>query len=290
LNLPFALALPDDEFHRAPADVLHRAEAKADVRFRDDRAILVDLDVLDLEIPARGVDLGREDRHAHAARVRNIQRDLFGLAGGGGQGGRHVLGGIMRLEEGGLDRDHTVIGGVTVMNENVIRDEVVRFGDLKIVGLFFANVFDEGNPIPIQIAFRIAFDIGVVEIITQPFQGIAPETNFTPRIGRVKLTRGDPCLLSKFIPCKTRSIPGGTDVILYRTHRDNILCADAAGGMFFVSSTNVSSSLVADKVTTYILRKRVDIFIACNKDLIPYTSLFVWEFHGSHAADNAKAQ
>jgi hypothetical protein len=66
----------------------------------------------------------------------------------------------MRFEIRRLYGDDAVIGGVAVMNENVVGDEVVCIFDFKIVGLFFADVFDESDTIPVQITFGIAFDMG----------------------------------------------------------------------------------------------------------------------------------
>ena len=68
--------------------------------------------LLDHEIHAAGVDVGRQHLDAHAARIGDVVGDFLAVVALHLQHGCHVFQRVMRLEIGRLDGDHRIIGGM----------------------------------------------------------------------------------------------------------------------------------------------------------------------------------
>ncbi len=114
---------------RPLAHVLDRAHAEAD-RGRLSVTIRV-LAILNSEIDARSVDIGREHAHAYAAALLNQMTDLLSVVALDGQERGHVLDRIIRPQVGGLAGEDGVVGAVCFVEAipskilNIAKD---RFG------------------------------------------------------------------------------------------------------------------------------------------------------------------
>ena len=101
----------DDPLDRALPDVLHRAEAEADA-LRCDR-----------ESERRLVHIRWQHRDAHTPALRDGDRDTLGRSHLRGEHRRHVLDRVVRLQVGGVVRDHAIDSGVRAV-ESVARERL----------------------------------------------------------------------------------------------------------------------------------------------------------------------
>ncbi len=101
----------------------------------------------------------------------------------------------MRFQERGLACHFGVIGRMAVMHQNIIGDEVMGVGNGQIVCLFFADIFDGDDFIPIDVAFRILTQFFAVKISGQAMDGVTAKSFLCGGVGWIKFTRGDTCLL-----------------------------------------------------------------------------------------------
>ena len=68
--------------------------------------------LFDGKVPDAGVDIRRQDGHAHIAGIVDVERHLLGLVLGDREQGGHVFHRVMQFQEAGLDGQQAVIGGV----------------------------------------------------------------------------------------------------------------------------------------------------------------------------------
>ena len=103
VNSPLDLRVATIASTTFDADVADRGHAEPDVRA--DRG----------EGGDARVDVRRQDLDAHPAGLRQVERGLVLVVADGGEHGRHVLGGVVRLQVGGPVGDQAVGGGVRLV-------------------------------------------------------------------------------------------------------------------------------------------------------------------------------
>ncbi len=108
--------------------------------------------LLNLEVEAAVVDVRRQHVDAHAPAFVDEVDDLLGLVPLDQQQRRHVLDRVVGLEIGRLHGDDRVVGGVAVVNQDVVGDEVVGAGHFQIVGLLLADILDGDDLVPVDVA------------------------------------------------------------------------------------------------------------------------------------------
>ncbi len=278
------LASLEDGVHGTLADVLDGAQAET-----DDGGFLAVLTgpVFNREIPLGIVDVGRRHLHAHAAGIGHVQGDFLGLVFGDREQGGHVLDGVMELEVGGLDGDDAVVGGVTVMHQDIVGDEVVRAGHFQVVGHLVANVLDRLDPVPVDIAAGIAAQARVIKEFSQAADGWAGETHLPGTVNRVELALGHAGELVELLPGQTLALFSGTHQGLH-----------AQGYDILTSTTSIQGSQAiqffpakrADEVRSNPFGKSTDGLLPGNEDLVANAPIFVGESHLAQAAEDAQAQ
>ena len=100
---------PDDRLDDVAADVADRGQPESDVGAGRG------------EVRVGGVDVGRQDLHAHAPALVEVERALVLVVADRGEQRRHVLGRVVRLEVGGPVGHQAVPGRVRLV-ERVVRE------------------------------------------------------------------------------------------------------------------------------------------------------------------------
>ena len=163
---PFAHIL-DGGHAKADGAALGHGEGVADVRVAVGQRFRVGRALLDVEIQAAVVDVRRQHVDAHAPAFVDEVDDLLGLVPLDQQQRRHVLDRIVGLEVGRLHGDDRVVGGVAVVDQDVVGDEVVGARHFQIVGLFLADVLNGDDLVPVDVAVTVATQLFAAEVISQ---------------------------------------------------------------------------------------------------------------------------
>ncbi len=118
----------EEEVNGALADIFDGAQSEAN----GGTAFLI----LDGKVPARDVDVGRKNRHAHAARFGHVQGHLGRVVARDGEQRGHVFGRVMGFQVGSLDRQHTIIGAVRFVE--AVAGKLLPVGE-NLIGRFFGD-------------------------------------------------------------------------------------------------------------------------------------------------------
>ncbi len=103
--------------------------------------------LLNCEVQVAGVDIRRQDRDAHPAAFRREMGDFGGIVAPDGQQGGHVLDRVVRFEEGRLAGDHSVVGGVRLIEPipgeilDVVED---RLGGFRVDAVLRPTLHEDG--------------------------------------------------------------------------------------------------------------------------------------------------
>ena len=163
LEVALGLALRDEAFHAAHADVLDLREAVADRL----GAAVADLD---REVHAAAVHVRLEDGDAEAVALRDRLGDALGVAVGGLQDSGHVLSGVVRLQVGGLVGDGAVADRVRLVErvpgerldevEQLVAEALLVALRLKAFEEALALLDHDGGDL---LAHRLAHDVSLAE-------------------------------------------------------------------------------------------------------------------------------
>src|SRR5206468_9109036 len=126
----------DDGLDRSLTDILDGGEAEADSVLHDRKVFLA------------LVRIRREHTDAKVAAFREIADHLVGVPHLARQQRSEELGGKMRLEIRGLVGNQRVGGGMRVVDDHAVRDEISVFFNSKVIRLLFPASVDGDNPIP----------------------------------------------------------------------------------------------------------------------------------------------